>query len=242
MWHQPWSSSSVSTTMSARAPAGDRPLTVITAVDRPASRATRSAALVAPVAPSCETPMTRPRAGGASDSSNACSALTVAPGSPTSPAASRRISAAASAPCSEVPQPVMMTGSPAASVARMASARSDAEPAAAESRPSSRRARAGSAAIISVMWIRRPGRRWGRGVVPRLGWSGERGGRIEGGFGGHGRLLRRGSEDRRRRTVRVERRVPRDTALATPGRHHWMPVAGQVPWRHVSGSGACRSG
>ena len=50
----------------------------MTAVDRPASRAARRAALVAVVPPSWLIPMTRPRVGGASDSSNACSARTAA--------------------------------------------------------------------------------------------------------------------------------------------------------------------
>ena len=72
--------------------------------------------------------------------------------------ASRRISAAATAPCSEVPQPVSTTGSPASRAAVIAVAsRAAAEPVAA-SRSRMRPVMAGSAAIISVMW---------NGAVPR---------------------------------------------------------------------------
>ncbi len=151
MWHQPWSTSAVSTAIPTSRPAGEWRLTVSTAVGSPAAVDAARAALVAAVAPSCETPMTSPRSGGASDTSNACSVPISAPRSPAAVAASRRISTVAWAACSDVPQPVTTTGSPADSVARIASASSAAPPPGADTRSRIRCASAGSAAIMSVM-------------------------------------------------------------------------------------------
>src|SRR3954470_9745571 len=66
------------------------------------------ASIVAAVPPSCETPMTSPPVGGSSASSNACAAITDAgpAASPAARIASRRISTAASAACSLLPQAV----------------------------------------------------------------------------------------------------------------------------------------
>ena len=116
MWHQLWSSSPVSTTMSASSAPGDRSDTVMMAIFAPAARAASSAVFVAAVPPSCEIPMTRPSAGGSSPSSNAWVAYgsnrAECPGGrmPAVRTASRRIAAAPYAACSEVPQPVRTTG------------------------------------------------------------------------------------------------------------------------------------
>ena len=107
--------------------------------------------MVAVVPPSWLIPMTSPRVGGASDSSNACSLDTIAFGRSAACAASRRISAAASAACSDVPQPVRITGSPASSVARISAASRAAGDSGRASRSTIRRASDGSAAIMSVM-------------------------------------------------------------------------------------------
>ena len=89
------------------------------------------------------------------------------------------------AACSDVPQPVRTTGSPAVSAARIAPARSAAGPAP-ESRSTVRLATPGSAAIMSVMWYGGAARQLGVGAeshgspAPASGASG-----IEGRLGGH---------------------------------------------------------
>jgi hypothetical protein len=150
-WHQPWSSSWVVTTKSASPAPGERSVTVMSAVRAPASRLAANAAFVAGVPPSCETPITSPLATGSNDSSNACSERSVAVDKPTERSASRRISTPASAACSDVPQPVTTIGCPPSAASRTARATSAAGPAAPANAARLRRARPGSASIISVM-------------------------------------------------------------------------------------------
>ena len=185
MWHQLWSSSPVATHDPER-PIGEAGWTVTAAVRAPAATAASSAAIVAAVPPSWVTPMTSPPRCGASAASNAWAASRLpgwpAPRIPARVAASEMIVANARAPCSLVPQPVTTTGAPFSSVPRIAVAsrpagvsrpgasRRGGTPGAPELRrstPSRRRirpARAGSAAIISVMWQGGPSRLlgWGR--------------------------------------------------------------------------------
>ena len=164
-WHQFWSSSSVVTTMSARAAPGDRSLTVTMAVRAPAVRHAASAAFVAGVPPSWETPITRPLLTGSSDSSSAWTLASVAVGRPAVRSASRRISTPASDPCSDVPQPVTRIGWPAAAASRIAAASPAAGPDGAARDVSRRLATPGSASIISVMWYGGPGRSEGIPVL-----------------------------------------------------------------------------
>ena len=157
VWHQLWSSSSVATTRSAAAAPGDRSDTVTMAIWAPASWARVMALLVAHVAPSWEMPMSSPPPCGSSAASNAWAA-TMLPSGPLSPSPSRTISTKPWAPCSLVPQPTTTMGSRVRAVDRMSSARRAAGLAGSASRPSSRSAKAGSAAIISVMRYGGPGR------------------------------------------------------------------------------------
>ena len=119
---------------------------------------------MAVVPPSCDTPMTSASAGGSSDSSNACAAIAPGPGSPAARAASRRISTVPSAACSDVPQPVTMIARPARAAVAMAVARAAAWLSGPAWLARIRRATAGSAAIMSVMWYGGPERRTGVSV------------------------------------------------------------------------------
>ena len=180
-WHQFWSSSSVVTTMSARAAPGDRSLTVTMAVRAPAVRHAARAAFVAGVPPSWETPITRPLLTGSSDSSSAWTLASVAVGRPAVRSASRRISTPASDPCSDVPQPVTRIGWPAAAASRIAAASTAAG--AGRSRQgrqqAPRDARFGLDHLGHV--VRRPGAQRGHpGARPRVGRPGQRCVRIEG--------------------------------------------------------------
>jgi len=153
VWHQLWSISTVSTTISASWPAGDAALAVSSAVRAPAAAAAASARLVAAVPPSCDTPITSPPLGGSSASSNAWAATTdPAPlGIPAARIASRRISTVASAACSLVPQPVTTTAAPVLAACPIAPASRPAGPWGSARRSTIRPAMCGSAAIISVM-------------------------------------------------------------------------------------------
>ncbi len=185
MWHQLRSISPVASTIPKR-PTGDAACTVTAAVRAPVAAAASSAAIVAPVPPSWLIPTASPPRCGASDASNAWRATTLpgcpAPRIPARVAASATIAANARAPCSLVPQPVTTTGPPFSSAPRIAVAsrpagvsrpgasRRGGTPGAPElrrttpSRRSTRPARAGSAAIISVIHQGGPSRGmgWGR--------------------------------------------------------------------------------
>ena len=142
-----------------------------------------------------------PVGGGSSASSKAWAATRrpAAAGRPRAPprAGCRRSPSAA---CSEVPQPVTTTGWPAAAV--VARPPPPAPPPGRRRRPGAariRRASAGSAAIMSVMWYGGPERGLGRiGRGPRIGRAGEGSGRIEGGVGASSSAEdRRGAAGRR---------------------------------------------
>ena len=105
----------VASTVSASFASGLLAPAVISATLAPASRAARIASPVAQVPPSCETPMTTPPGQGSSAASKAWRGIGPTPGRPARRHASPRIAAAAIAPCSLVPQPVMATGVPGCS-------------------------------------------------------------------------------------------------------------------------------
>ena len=131
----------------------------------PPARAAVRAAFVIVVAPSCETPITSPSVGGSSESSNACAAIGPPPGSPAARHAARRISTAPRAACSDVPQPVTMTG--ATRPRRLGDGRGEGgrvRPVAGMRGEDPAPATAGSAAIMSVMWYGGPDRRLGVSV------------------------------------------------------------------------------
>ena len=169
--------------MSASAAPGDRPLTVMSAVRAPAARAAASAAFVAAVPPSWETPMTRPVAGGSSASSNACAATDRAGARQRRSArdrlaqdlgdAERRVLRRAAAGDDD-----RLAG--ARPSRRMAAASSAAPLPAASWRARIRAASAGSASIMSVMWNGGPARAARLSSRrPRVGRAGQRGGRVE---------------------------------------------------------------
>ena len=135
-------------------------VTVMSAVRDPAARAACSAAFVAVVAPSCETPMTRPRRGVQGQLEGLGRDRTRWPPLRNS---ERRIAATAWAAWSDVPHPVTMTGLPAPMASATSRASSAAAPAGSARRTMSRSAMAGSAAIMSVMWYGGPSR--------QLGWE-----------------------------------------------------------------------
>ena len=217
MWHQPWSSSSVSTTIvGQRRRAGERPLTVIDGrprAGRPSRR--RAPAFVAAVPPSCETPMTRPAAGGSSDSSNAW--LRRRPWRLGRPAAADRL-----AQDLGDGQRRVLGRAAAGDDDRLAGRRASRERprrAGRRRRCRSRRAargsgRRGPARPRSCRSCGTAGRDARLGVParrPRLGRAGQRSGRVEGRVGRHRSLLL-GAEDRcatRRRGAR-----PRDVVCA----------------------------